>query len=86
MVAIGLLAGCAAGVSVQTVKGPNGKDAYVMKCSGFGRDHSDCMQKAGDLCPAGYNIVDDSSQFGGAMVTGHTVLAANKEYMTVSCK
>lgn len=39
-------------------RGPNGKTAYSMRCSGMGRTLDDCYQKAGELCPVGYYIID----------------------------
>ena len=49
------LAGCA----IEPVKfsGPNGRAAYAMTCSGPGRTIEACYQKAGDMCPSGYDIV-----------------------------
>lgn len=79
-----ILAGCA--VNVSQVTGPDGKQAYVMKCSGYMRDRGDCLAKAGELCPHGYNVVDDSSQTSGAMLIGSTVAIARRDYMTISCK
>ena len=79
-----LLAGCAVGVT--PITGPDGKQAYVMKCSGYMRDRQDCLAKAGDLCPHGYAVVDDSSQTSGAMLIGSTVAVAHRDYLTISCK
>lgn len=40
--------------------GPSGRDAYSMKCHGMGRTLEKCYQKAGEVCPAGYNLIDNS--------------------------
>jgi hypothetical protein len=52
-----LVQGCA-GIEPRSVTGPSGKQAYTMQCSGLGRTLDACYQKAGELCPKGYNIVD----------------------------
>ncbi len=80
------LAGCAAPVSVSNIVGPDGRTAYVMKCSGMGRDRSSCLARAGELCPTGYTVVDDDSKTGGALVTGNMMMIARRDYLTVSCK
>ena len=41
--------------------GPNGRAAFSMRCSGFGRTMQACYQKAGEMCPAGYTIIENSS-------------------------
>ena len=48
------LAACA-GIQPKPFVGPNGKTAYSMHCSGMGRTLEACYQKAGEICPAGYN-------------------------------
>lgn len=80
-----LLVSCAP-VAVTNINGPDGKTAYSLKCSGMGRDRQDCMIKAGELCPKGYRIFDDSSQAGGAVVTQNAVILARKDYISISCK
>lgn len=78
-----LLAGCA--VPVTEVRGPDGKAAYVLKCSGYMRDRQDCLAKAGEVCPGGYRLVDDSSQINGAMISNGVVGIARRDYLTISC-
>lgn len=79
-----LLAGCA--VSVKQVSGPDGRPAYVLKCSGYMRDRQDCLIKAGELCPGGYHLVDDSSQTSGGMILPNGIIGiAHRDYLTVSC-
>ena len=79
-----VLSGCA--VPATPITGPDGKVAYVLKCSGYMRDRQDCLIKAGEICPKGYSIVDDNSTTNGALVTGNAILIAKREYLTVSCK
>lgn len=69
-----LLAGCAA-IEPQRITGPSGKPAYFMQCSGQGRTLAACYQKAGEVCPAGYSVVDrasDSRVFSTAPGQVHT--------------
>lgn len=55
-----LLASCAS-VSPQRFTGPNGNDAYSMKCSGFGRTWDKCYAASNTLCANGYTIVNQVS-------------------------
>ena len=48
-----ILAGCA---SAKQVKGPNGEDAYLVKCGNLAKGK--CTEKATDICPHGYNVLD----------------------------
>ncbi len=84
VVIIFLIFGCAS-VNPIPFKGPNSKDAYSMKCSGFGRSWEDCFVKAGELCPAGYNVI---SQTSGtlAVPVGGSVMAAPKQALAIECK
>jgi hypothetical protein len=61
----GLTVGCA-GVNPQVVTGPDGKQAYALQCSGVGRSLEACYEKAGYLCPWGYDVVEGPS--GGSLV------------------
>jgi len=81
-----LVTSCAMPVPVTKVVGSNGRPAYSLKCSGFGRDRQDCLKKAGELCPGGYDILDDNSRTNGALVTNNMIIAAHKEYLTISCR
>jgi len=72
-------------ISPQQFSGPNGKDAYSMRCSGLGRTLDACYKKAGELCPSGYNIVDRSSGAVAMMYQG-TFMAAPKEQLAIECK
>ena len=69
-------------VSTQEFKGPNGKTAYSMDC---GNHLNACYQKAGEVCPTGYTILDRASgtmavPFGGAIV------AAPRHNLAIECK
>lgn len=79
-----LLTGCA---EIQPVHftGPNGKDAYAMECSDWGRTIEMCYQKAGEVCPNGYTIV---GQHSGTDVysTGSGVFSETERHMAIECK
>jgi hypothetical protein len=72
-------------VSPSPFVGPNGKTAYSMRCSGFGRTIQECYQKAGEVCPAGYTIVDNSSGTVAVMNQGMMV-ASQKRDLVIECK
>ena len=77
----------ACAVPVTEVRGPDGTPAYVLKCSGYMRDRQDCLKMAGEVCPTGYRLVDDSSQVSGAMVLPNGIVGvAHRDYLTISCK
>lgn len=79
-----LLAGCAS-IEPKEFPGPSGKPAYMMACSGMGRSLTACYQKAGELCPKGYNVVDRSSSTYGVPVSGG-VMVSSRESLAVECK
>jgi hypothetical protein len=80
-----LLSGCA---SVEPVKfkGPNGKTAYSMKCSGWGRTLEDCYQKSGEICPDGYTIVERSSSVSGIPSRDGGTMIVSSQGMAIGCK
>jgi hypothetical protein len=51
-----VLVGCA---SAKQVKGPNGEIAYLVQCGNAVKNK--CTEKAADLCPNGYNLIDRNS-------------------------
>jgi hypothetical protein len=78
------LSGCMS-IDPTSFRGPNGKQGYSMKCSGMGRTLEACYQKAGEVCPSGYNIVDRSSGTIGFMNQG-TFMMAPQNSLTIECK
>jgi len=75
----------------QAFVGPNGKTAYSMHCSGMGRTLEACYQKAGEICAAGYSIINSTSgtvavpTYGGHGKPGGTV--ATPDYgLAIECK
>ena len=78
------LIGCMA-IEPIAFKGPSGKNAYSMKCSGMGRTIQACYQKAGEVCPNGYNIIENSSSSLAYMNQGTLMMVPQKE-MAIECK
>lgn len=78
------LAGCAS-ATPKPFSGPNGRPAYSMRCSGLGRTLDACYQKAGELCPAGYTVVDRSSST-IAVPAGGAMVAAPRETLAIECR
>ena len=77
-----LLAGCA--VSFTEIRAPDGRRLYVMNCSGFAVDRTDCAHLARRLCPRGYRVVDPNSLANGP--DGRRFRAiAEKNYAMVAC-
>ena len=79
-----LLASCAA-IEPKQFVGPNGKTAYSMRCSGLGRTLDACYQKAGEVCPNGYTIVDRASGTVAVPVNG-SVMATSQHNLAIECK
>lgn len=78
-----LLTGCAHNIDAQQFSGPNGRAAFTMDC---GAKTQACYQKAGELCPGGYNIVDRASGTVAVPVYGGGFIAAPRHSLTIECK
>lgn len=74
-----------AGINARQFVGPNGKTAYAMRCSGFGRTLEDCYEKAGQVCPGGYLIIDRASSVVG-IPTGGGIIVAPQQNLAIECK
>jgi hypothetical protein len=81
----GVVVGCAAIEPVQIV-GPSGKTAYTMRCSGAGRTLEACYKKAGEVCPAGYSLVDRASSTVALPLATGGFVAAPQQTLTVECR
>lgn len=79
-----LLMSCAP-IEPEEFRGPSGKAAYSMKCSGFGRTLDACYKKAGELCPSGYTVVDRASGM-VAVPTSGGIMAAPQHNLAIECK
>lgn len=80
------LAGCATVQPSEPFKGPNGRQAYTMQCSGMGRTMEQCYQSAAQLCPAGYDIIDRPTGPTALVPVGGMLMAAQRQGLTVECK
>jgi hypothetical protein len=67
------------------LKGPNGNQGYTMRCSGMGRTLEMCYQKAGEVCPNGYNIVGQDNSTVAVPING-SIIAAPQRNLTIECK
>lgn len=79
------LAACA-GIQPKPFVGPNGKTAYSMHCSGMGRTLEACYQKAGEICPAGYNIINSTSGTVAVPIYRGGTVAAADYGLAIECK
>lgn len=84
--AIGLLLTSCASIDPIQFKGPNGKTAYSMKCSGLGRTLDACYQKAGEVCPSGYAIIDRASGTIAVPMSGGSIMAAPSHHLAIECR
>ena len=85
LVLLALLTSCAA-IEPQQFVGPNGKTAYSVRCSGMGRTLDACYKKAGEICPAGYTIVDRAYGTVAVPVPGGGMLVAPQHNLAIECK
>jgi len=85
MTLVVLLSGCAA-IEPVAFSGPNGKSAYSMRCSGMGRTVDMCYQKAGELCPKGYLIIEKSNEIVGMTNSYGNVMMIPKNSLAIECK
>lgn len=78
-----LLTGC--GARVTNIVAPSGKPGYSMNC---GAKMDRCLEKAGELCPNGYNIINQASGTVAVPAYGSYggVFAAPKHEMAIECK
>jgi hypothetical protein len=77
-----LVASCA--VSFTQIRGPDGRQAYVMNCNGIEVTKRDCARLARRLCPRGYHLVDERSMAASADARRYRAILQNG-YVTVSC-
>ena len=84
IIGITALSGCMS-IDPTPFRGPDGKQAYSMKCSGMGRTLDACYQKAGEICSKGYDIVDRPSGTVGFMNQG-TMMMAPTNGLVIQCK
>ena len=74
-----LLASC---VQTQAFRGPGGGNAYSMRC---GTNMSACYEKAGEMCPKGYTVIDRATGM-AIMPAGGMIMGAPQHSLAVECK
>jgi len=84
LLALLLLVSCAS-IEPKEFKGPNGRTAYSMRCSGMGRTLDDCYKTAGEVCPNGYDIIDRASGTVAVPFRGG-IVAAPQHNLAIECK
>ncbi len=85
LIFVSLALGACASIDPVPFKGPNGKQAYTMRCSGMGRTLEMCYQKSGEVCPNGYDIVGQNSSTVAIPVNG-SIMAAPQHNLSIECK
>jgi hypothetical protein len=73
-----LAQGC---VRTQEFRGPSGRLAYSMQC---GNSINRCYEKAGEICPNGYTIIDRSTGTGAALYRG-IAMATPQQSLAIEC-
>lgn len=63
--------------------GPNGKPAHHIDC---GSSQQNCMLKAGELCPSGYEVIDRKSGMVAAPVWPAGFVMAEQIAISVQCR
>ncbi len=86
LVCLVALLGCA---SATQVKGPNGEPAYLVKCGNAAKGK--CNDKAADLCPGGYKVLDrDADRYDDLSKVGNVgsleIKADTTTTVLVQCK
>lgn len=87
MLSILLLSGCA---TATTVYGPDGKAYTFIACDGSAIPMSYCYDKALEVCPHGYYLVDQKMHNGPITAAAVGGIASVQQFqyknITVSCK
>lgn len=85
-----MLVACASSITAVPFKGPNGKQAYTMRCSGKGRSIEMCNRKAADVCPHGYDVIEEKkpelSKQQKAAALADDSRKAPPDHLSVECK
>lgn len=79
---VALLVALSACVAVDSFKGPNGRDAYSMQC---GNDSGACYRRAGEVCPSGYDILNQQTGTAAVPVQGG-IFAVPQYSLQIECK
>lgn len=77
------LGGCA---SANKITLPSGQSGFTINCSGTAVSISKCYEKAGAVCPNGYDIVSSHNQSGVMTNIDGRPLATSDKGMVIQCK
>lgn len=80
IVAVLAFAACA---QVSEFRGPSGRTAYSIDCGGT---RSACLSKAGELCPDGYNVIDQTTGTMILPVAGGGAIGGPQHTIAIECK
>ncbi len=80
------LVACASAIHPVPFKGPNGKQAYTMRCSGKGRTVELCSRKAADLCPQGYDEIAEKTTKNTARKNAFADATPAADHLSIECK
>ena len=78
-----LLSACA---SAKQITLPSGNSGYSINCSGTAVSISKCVEKAGEACPNGYNIISSHNNPGTMTNIDGSQLATSDKGMIIECK
>ncbi|MFV8784445.1 hypothetical protein ACNKU7_18670 [Microbulbifer sp. SA54] len=80
---LGAMVGCA---SANKIVLPSGAVGYTINCSGTAVSISKCYEKAGAVCPGGYDVVSSHNQPGVMTGFDGNPIATSDKGMVVQCK
>ena len=78
-----ILAGCA---NANMITLPNGQSGFTINCSGTAVSISKCYEKAGTVCPNGYDIISSHNQSGVMSNIDGSPIATSDKGMVIQCK
>lgn len=82
LILVALLAGCA---SSTEIKGPGGQVAHLIECPGSAVPMGACFEKANDLCPSGYNVLDAQQSTGPVVWNQFGMYQGMQKQIVVQC-
>ncbi len=81
---VSALVGCATASKTYT---PDGRQGYVIDCSGQALNWGKCYEKVGDLCGnTGYDILTQTGDQGATVGAGSTARPSSRRNLVIACK
>lgn len=74
-----LITGC---TTATEIRSPNGQKGFAIEC----KNMTSCYAKAGEVCPSGYNLVDNDTRTTGASVAFNNAIIQSRSTVVVECK